>query len=329
MGGCCSSTASPPTPKSHPPPKTDESGGVTVSLALFEQLRREHTPRGVLSYSSARSFIYGVLDNRGGSVHCVYSDRAEPVENQAENFQIVDAGTARVRLVAVEDVLQLRAVRKDLYDKGAGMNLEHIFPQSFLKKGGCTEGVSDMHHMAPADVKINGTRSNHRCALAWSVLSCCPGVRPGPDVYVYNRFGEVDEGDMPGHVTLLGKKYLQDSGVAGSDDGPADPHLSEFDAAEGKFEPCERSEGNVARAMLYVALIYGERMLGLGLEGAADEQQRQRAAWLAPQLGDLKAWSAKDPVDAEERRRNVEIAKVQGNTNPFVDDPTLVDRVFL
>jgi len=41
----------------------------------------------------------------------------------------------------------------------------------------------------------------------------------------------------------------------------------------------------------------------------------------------LRRWHREDPVDARERERNGRIEKLQGNRNPFVDDPSLVDQI--
>jgi deoxyribonuclease-1 len=41
----------------------------------------------------------------------------------------------------------------------------------------------------------------------------------------------------------------------------------------------------------------------------------------------LKQWNIIDPVDADEILRNEQIQAVQGNSNPFVNDPELVDLI--
>jgi len=47
-----------------------------------------------------------------------------------------------------------------------------------------------------------------------------------------------------------------------------------------------------------------------------------------PRQGELLLrWHRADPPDAEERRRNDAIAKIQGRRNPFIDDPAQADRL--
>lgn len=85
------------------------------------------------------------------------------------------------------------------------------------------------------------------------------------------------------------------------------------ESTKNAFEPREDHKGNVARAMLYFYVIYEER----GID--------QR--WFKPQADTFKAWNDLDRVDDLERTRSRSIAKLQGNENPFVLDPTLVNRV--
>ncbi|MFT5468575.1 MAG: endonuclease I [Verrucomicrobiales bacterium] len=80
------------------------------------------------------------------------------------------------------------------------------------------------------------------------------------------------------------------------------------------FEPREAFKGNVARAMFYFYSIYGDRRID--------------KAWFEPQIETLVRWHQLDSVDDSERARSLSIAEVQGNENPFVVDPTLVERAF-
>ena len=41
----------------------------------------------------------------------------------------------------------------------------------------------------------------------------------------------------------------------------------------------------------------------------------------------LRAWHFKDPPDKMEEKRNSLIEQVQGNRNPFIDHPEIVERV--
>lgn len=74
------------------------------------------------------------------------------------------------------------------------------------------------------------------------------------------------------------------------------------------FEPPVEHRGNVARAIYYFSTRYK-----MNIE--------------ATEAKYLKKWSAEDPVDQAELERNEKIMQLQGNRNPFVDFPELVNRL--
>lgn len=74
------------------------------------------------------------------------------------------------------------------------------------------------------------------------------------------------------------------------------------------FEPPVNHKGNVARAMFYFAIRYQKEI---------DQEQEFY----------FRLWNKNDPVDENERQRNIEIMKFQGNTNPFIDRPELIDTI--
>ena len=77
----------------------------------------------------------------------------------------------------------------------------------------------------------------------------------------------------------------------------------ELDERRRLVEPRPEARGEIARSMFYMANEY-------------DLEIRDR-------LGKtLLRWNRDDPVSDEERRRNDAIEKIQGNRNPFIDDPS-------
>jgi deoxyribonuclease-1 len=82
----------------------------------------------------------------------------------------------------------------------------------------------------------------------------------------------------------------------------------EVDEGSRTVEPRPPVRGEIARAMFYVQQTYGMPIY--------------------PRQGELLLrWHRADPPDAEERRRNDAIAKIQGRRNPFIDDPAQADRL--
>ena len=74
------------------------------------------------------------------------------------------------------------------------------------------------------------------------------------------------------------------------------------------FEAPAHHRGNVARAIFYFATRYQMKLT-------------------VPEEAALREWNQQDPVDESVFNQNVEIEKLQGNLNPFIDFPTLVDRI--
>lgn len=74
------------------------------------------------------------------------------------------------------------------------------------------------------------------------------------------------------------------------------------------FEPPIEHKGNVARAIYYFSTRYKIKV---------DPIQAKY----------LKLWNEEDPVDQFERDRNEKISELQGNRNPFIDYPELVNRL--
>jgi hypothetical protein len=87
---------------------------------------------------------------------------------------------------------------------------------------------------------------------------------------------------------------------------------------KSSFEPADAVKGDVARAMFYFIVRYSDRNIRQGMDYAA--------FWTA-NVPMLLQWNRMDPPDAAELRRNGLVEDFQGNRNPFVDDPSLADRI--
>ena len=77
--------------------------------------------------------------------------------------------------------------------------------------------------------------------------------------------------------------------------------------------------GDVARIILYMALTYD----GLEIVESPTETGHQMG-----QLSSLIKWANEDPVDDFEIQRNNRIYEYQGNRNPFIDYPEIVNKLY-
>jgi deoxyribonuclease-1 len=101
-----------------------------------------------------------------------------------------------------------------------------------------------------------------------------------------------------GEVHFERESYCTGAKFGGNNHNPSDYY----------FEPPNEHKGNVARALFYFSIRYQIRISKL-------------------QEYYLKKWHQQDPVDAFEMWRNDQIEDIQGNRNPFIDLPDLVDNI--
>jgi endonuclease I len=127
----------------------------------------------------------------------------------------------------------------------------------------------------------------------------------------------------PEDVTVNSIRSNKDFDNGGSPVAEAPGSLTDADS----FEPRDAVKGDVARMILYMAVRYD------GGDGFPDLQVNDEvdngSAPLLGRMSVLKQWSAGDPPDAFEQRRNQVIFEdYQGNRNPFVDHPEWVAAIY-
>ena len=89
------------------------------------------------------------------------------------------------------------------------------------------------------------------------------------------------------------------------------------------FEPNDEYKGDFARTYFYFATRYQDRIDNWG--GIFISTYPHIVKW---QLDMLLRWNELDPVSQKEIDRNDAVQKEQGNRNPFIDYPELVDLIF-
>lgn len=95
------------------------------------------------------------------------------------------------------------------------------------------------------------------------------------------------------------------------------------------FCPADEYKGDFARAYFYIAACYGDSLTWLtsGEPGIAmtNEGWQEFRPWLRDLLVE---WHRMDPVSKKELDRAIEVNKIQGNRNPFIDYPELVEYIW-
>lgn len=178
--------------------------------------------------------------------------------------------------------------RADAFQNNAGINAEHTWPQS--KGAENLPMMADLHHLFPSEIRANADRGN----LPYGEI---------PDNltdtwYILKQRVSTPEPDEIDQYSELDTSY------------PGTPYA-------GRWEPKESMKGDLARAHFYFWTVYRA------------EAQAADPNFFNVEKNDLRAWARIDTVDAVEFRRNELIAPREGNTiNPFIVDPTLIDRAY-
>jgi len=100
-------------------------------------------------------------------------------------------------------------------------------------------------------------------------------------------------------------------------DGEGNSHIT----GDGYFYPGDEWKGDVARMMMYMYLRYGSRCLPNGVgEGSHTYNDDMPDIFLE--------WNVEDPVSEYELVRNEVLNDMQGNRNPFIDNPYLATAIW-
>lgn len=129
-------------------------------------------------------------------------------------------------------------------------------------------------------------------------------------------------------VTLNKKDYPPgDVLVATYDNGVWQAGYGEIAEEEvNMYEPADEYKGDFARSLMYIMTIYSaSRWSGLGVNFCVDNNYPTLNKY-AQRV--LLAWHRADPVSDIELTRNDAVEKLQGNRNPYVDNPQLAEHVW-
>lgn len=155
-------------------------------------------------------------------------------------------------------------------------------------------------------------------------------------LYLSDTQWNADRGNKPyaNCATNCGERGTEANGGFGGGSGVYPGNSNWTDASS--FETWNHRKGDVARAVMYMAIRYEGGIDSRGqhepdLELTDDRNKIVGTSdFMHPAymglLTDLLAWNAADPPDDEERARDEVIYQFQGNRNPFVDHPEWATR---
>eukprot|EP00924_Labyrinthula_sp_SR-Ha-C_P015659 snap_masked-scaffold_4-processed-gene-6.10-mRNA-1 protein AED:0.15 eAED:0.16 QI:0/0/0/0.5/1/1/2/0/290 len=167
-------------------------------------------------------------------------------------------------------------------------NREHVWPRS-KGLGDTGPDHSDLHNLFACDVNLNSARGNK-----------------------YFDYCSLEERDC-----------VEPAGTSSED-----AHFSTREDSE-TWTPPESMRGDLARVIFYMAIRYDGNepsTSNLVIEDCSNTSCPENSFG---RLSTLLHWHEADPVSEEEIERNNKIcSEYQGNRNPFIDYPFLVDKIF-
>ena len=171
---------------------------------------------------------------------------------------------------------------------GEGWNREHSLPNSWFGGSSSHKAYTDLFHLYPTDIYVNNQRSN----LPFG--ECANGTR-------------LSNGD----IVAKGRKGTSTrSGYSGT-----------------VFEPDDEYKGDFARSYFYMATCYNDEIANWTQGNLGGTSYPVFTDWT---LQMLLEWHRLDPVSQKEIARNEAIysSEYQGNRNPYIDYPELVEYVW-
>ena len=180
-------------------------------------------------------------------------------------------------------------------DNTSGLHREHCVPKSWWGSGSTTSEIeqymagTDLHHLYPADGSINSSKSNY-------------------------PLGIVDTDDSDAYDNGVSKVGDPASGYGGG--------------AANVFEPSDTYKGDFARTYFYFVCCYQDYTWDSDYMYMFQDYSDNPLTLQDWALEMLLQWHEDDPVSTKEKSRNETVYDIQGNRNPFIDDPDLVDYIW-
>ncbi len=199
------------------------------------------------------------------------------------------------------------------HSQTGGINREHSVPNSWWGgEAGNDIVYTDLHHLVPGDGAANNAKQNYPLGeyQTGMKLSWPTKTNTNASGATYMTADTHDHSSMP--------CYESASHVW-------DVTASEFGGAEKVFEPADMYKGDFARMYFYVVCAYEGINWEVTHMFETVEGHTNIKEWA---LALLLKWHNDDPVSDKERKRNNAVESLQGNRNPFIDFPDLVEYIW-
>lgn len=279
--------------------------GLSICLAAFANTAYAAEPQGY--YDNANTSNASVLKQ---TLHDIIDDhqRFPYTSSTTDTWDILEAADQDPS--NANNVIDI--YKNASYAKVGGgnnfYNREHSWPKSygFPKDGASNYPYTDAHHLFIADSGYNSSRSN-------------------------KPFADCD--------ATCAEKTTDYNNARGG--GAGEHNLTTGSGSTGTWQTWNGRKGDVARALMYLAVRYEGGLHGItGVNEPDLILTDDRALIASSQTGTnvdvaymglksvLIQWHKDDPVDDYEMRHNDAVHAQQGNRNPFIDRPEYVNCIF-
>ncbi len=182
---------------------------------------------------------------------------------------------------------------------------EHSFASSWF--GDTSLMRTDMHNIFPADSKTNDMKSNFPLGYA----------RAGSGLASTYNDTKIGRSDAVNNFGYWGVIDTTDNG--------------NNNTYNKVFEPIDEFKGDFARTYLYMTTRYDDRINNWKMLNTVGQKVISNTSYtgLEPWILQLCVkWHKLDPPSNLEKKRNDSVFSIQGNRNPYIDFPSLVEKVF-
>ncbi len=171
---------------------------------------------------------------------------------------------------------------------------------------GYNDSDSDIHNDRTRDKDENGGGAND-----WNREHVYPKSLANPNLGTSGAGADAHNlrsADANKNSTRGNRKFVDNSGTSR--------------IINGNWYPGDEWKGDVARMIMYMYLRYGNRCLpkNVGVGSASSLDSNMLTVFLE--------WNAEDPVSEYELQRNPIIEGLQGNRNPFIDNPAFATAIW-
>lgn len=203
------------------------------------------------------------------------------------------------------------------YGSGTGYTWEGFFYTDQNQDGSIIDMYSPIVRYFDGFKSVSGMHIEHSFPKSWW---------GGHEWPVYKDLFHLYPSDGPINMSKSNNPLGVVTGTPTSDNGVSKVGSATYPGYTGNvFEPADEFKGDFARSYFYVVTTYQDLA---PYWNSPMLKKNTYPVWTPWAIELLKQWHQQDPVSIKEVLRQEEVFKIQGNRNPFIDYPDLVNYIW-